>query len=129
MLGLVCHLVSLYHRLDEGLRLRGNDCIAVTAQSHHSGGSPISQRECAGFNWPPLTIPAEEPVNICPVAVSRTGSAKAAICPSGIPLSHGRGGSAPRFASVAVGLAQPASHACRPSSALIGTLLHSDPSL
>jgi hypothetical protein len=31
----------------------------------------MSQRECAGFNWPPLFIPAEEPVSISPVTVSR----------------------------------------------------------
>ena len=33
----------------------------------------MSQRECAGFNWPPLSIPAEEPVSSSPVAVSRAG--------------------------------------------------------
>jgi hypothetical protein len=33
----------------------------------------MSQRECAGFNWPPLSIPAEEPICICPMAVSRAG--------------------------------------------------------
>jgi hypothetical protein len=33
----------------------------------------MSQRECAGFNWPPLSIPAEEPISISPVAVSRAG--------------------------------------------------------
>ena len=33
----------------------------------------MSQRECAGFNWPPLSIPAEEPVSISPEAVSRAG--------------------------------------------------------
>lgn len=33
----------------------------------------MSQRECAGFNWPPLSIPAAEPVSSSPVAVSRTG--------------------------------------------------------
>jgi hypothetical protein len=33
----------------------------------------MSQRECAGFNWPPLSIPAVEPISICPVAVSRAG--------------------------------------------------------
>ena len=60
-------------RFDEGRRLRGNDSIAVTAQSSHAGGRPMSQRECAGFNWPPLSIPAEEPVSISPDAVSRAG--------------------------------------------------------
>jgi hypothetical protein len=33
----------------------------------------MSQRECAGFNWPPLSIPASEPVSISPEAVSRAG--------------------------------------------------------
>lgn len=41
-----------------------DDGIAVTAQSSHSGGYPISQRECAGFNWPEFPIPASEPVSI-----------------------------------------------------------------
>lgn len=34
----------------ERLRLLRNEAIAVTPQSSHSFGSPISQRECAGFN-------------------------------------------------------------------------------
>ena len=33
----------------------------------------MSQRLCAGFNCPPLAIPAEEPVSIAPEAVSRAG--------------------------------------------------------
>lgn len=33
----------------------------------------MSQRECAGFNWPPLAISAEEPISISPEAVSRAG--------------------------------------------------------
>ena len=33
----------------------------------------MSQRECAGFNWPPLSIPAEQPVSISPVTVRRAG--------------------------------------------------------
>ena len=33
----------------------------------------MSQRECAGFNWPPLSIPAVEPVSSSPEAVNRTG--------------------------------------------------------
>lgn len=33
----------------------------------------MSQRECAGFNWPPLSIAASEPVSISPEAVSRAG--------------------------------------------------------
>src|SRR5574340_630881 len=60
-------------RTEELFRRLGNDRIAVTAQSSHSGGSPMSQRECAGFNCPPLVIPASEPINISPVTVSRAG--------------------------------------------------------
>ena len=33
----------------------------------------MSQRECAGFNWPPLSIPAKEPISISPETVSRAG--------------------------------------------------------
>ncbi len=33
----------------------------------------MSQRECAGFNWPPLPISALEPVSSSPEAVSRAG--------------------------------------------------------
>jgi hypothetical protein len=33
----------------------------------------MSQRECAGFNWPPLSIAAAEPISVSPKAVSRTG--------------------------------------------------------
>ena len=58
---------------DKDLRLRSADGVSVGAQASHSGGSPMSQRECAGFNWPPLSIPAQEPVSISPEAVSRAG--------------------------------------------------------
>jgi hypothetical protein len=33
----------------------------------------MSQRECAGFNWPPLSICASEPISISPEAVKRAG--------------------------------------------------------
>lgn len=66
------------YRFDEPRRDFGIDCIAVTAQSSHAGGSPMSQRECAGFNWPPFSIPASEPVSILPEAVSRCGPVIAA---------------------------------------------------
>ena len=66
-------MIDFLHGFDERLSLRGDDGIAVTAQSSHSGGRPINQRGCAGFNWPPLVIPAEEPVSISPVAVRRAG--------------------------------------------------------
>ncbi len=46
----------------------------------------MSQRECAGFNRPPLVIPAEQPVRISPVAVRRIGphirAAPAIVVPS-----------------------------------------------
>ena len=67
----------------------------------------MSQRECAGFNWPPLSIPAQEPISISPEAVKRAGCVNATICESGIPLSHGRGGNDPRLESVAVGVGHP----------------------
>ena len=38
----------------------------------------MSQRECAGFNWPPLSIPAEQPVSISPETVKRAGVASRA---------------------------------------------------
>ena len=128
----------------------------------------MSQRECAGFNWPPLSIPAQEPVSISPEVVSRAGPhiaakscnrcwtfdpsdltmfnadsgfpvlsllhdgvghpANATICPSGLPVSHGLASFTPRLASVTVVVGQPASHAIRPSNALIGTFSHSEPS-
>ena len=48
--------------------------------SSHSTGSPINQRLCAGFNWPPAVVPAAEPVSISPEAVSRAGLLLAASC-------------------------------------------------
>src|SRR5690606_13441706 len=73
---------------DEGLGGLRDDRVAVGAQASHSGGSPMSQRECAGFNWPPLSIPAIEPVRISPEAVSREGPviAAARAKPSREPL-------------------------------------------
>src|SRR5690606_18412255 len=63
----------LHYRFDECLRRFSADSVSVGAQSSHSRGSPMSQRECAGFNWPPLSIPAEEPISISPEAVNRAG--------------------------------------------------------
>ena len=40
----------------------------------------MSQRECAGFNWPPASIPAEEPISSSPEAVNRAGPQIAAAC-------------------------------------------------
>ena len=59
----------------------------------------MSQRECAGLNGPPFSIPAEEPVSISPETVSRAGA----------------------FLSI--------SHTWRPSRALVGAVPSLDPSL
>ena len=68
-------------------RERRDDGIAVGAQASHSGGSPMSQRECAGFNWPPLSISAEEPVSISPETVSRAGPVSPATSFNGLALT------------------------------------------
>lgn len=88
VLSLACYAGGVEIRFDERDSRFGIDCIAVTAQSSHAGGSPMSQRECAGFNWPPLSIPAEEPISISPEAVSRAGPLIAAACAKscGLPL-------------------------------------------
>jgi len=131
----------------------------------------MSQRECAGFNWPPFVVSASEPVSTCPEAVNRTGPVIAAIehsvhspfaalaCAAGenvacrafwaVGVGHparklaaARSGPwlriasirppskvrTPLSASAAVGVGQPASHAVRPSSALMGTFSHRAPS-
>jgi hypothetical protein len=44
------------------------------AHSSHSIGRPINHLLWPGFNWPPFSIPAEEPVSISPEAVSRAAS-------------------------------------------------------
>lgn len=95
----------------------------------------MSQRECAGFNWPELAIPAEEPVSISPEAVSRAGcvsyiasftEADRSIVifdPSGIfpvIVTPGRNPFPPE-PSDAAGLGHPASHTTRPSKAFSGT--------
>jgi len=46
----------------------------------------MSQRGCAGFNWPPLSIAAEEPISISPVAVSRAGPIIFDICVRLVPV-------------------------------------------
>lgn len=33
----------------------------------------MSQRECAGFNWPPPSVPASDPVSSSPESVNRAG--------------------------------------------------------
>jgi integrase len=33
-----------------------DDGVAVGAQESHAAGNPMSQRECAGFNWPVFSV-------------------------------------------------------------------------
>ena len=91
----------------------------------------MSQRGCAGFNWPPSHIPAREPVSRSPVTVRRIGPM---ISETKKPvfrlLSVFPASLYPFCAGVpAIGVGHPDSHTCRPNSALIGTLLHCAPSL
>jgi hypothetical protein len=100
----------------------------------------MSQRECAGFNWPPLSIPAVEPVSISPVAVSRAGcgllrnisAIVATVAPRPCPFQLlPFSAISSKFVcglSLALGVGQPVSHAVRPSSAFVGTLSHCEPS-
>ena len=67
----------------EGFRLRGDNGVAIAAQSSHTGGRPISQRESAGFNRPPEAVAAVNPVSISPETVQRYGSAR---CSSSLSL-------------------------------------------
>jgi hypothetical protein len=82
------------------------------AHSSQADGRPISHLLKAGFNWPPLSIPAEQPISISPEAVSRAGPVvvgQPAICApmfnflcmccSGVPPGW-----------FAVGVAHPARH-------------------
>ena len=97
----------------------------------------MSQRECAGFNWPPSHIPAEEPVSISPESVKRAGPFARDAIPLRLTVAFvpffrrpvGDGIDCDPSAFPAVGVGHPASQATLPSSALIGTLLHCAPSL
>jgi hypothetical protein len=44
------HSFFIHNRRDEFRRDLRHDCVAVTAQSHHAGWYPISQREKCGFS-------------------------------------------------------------------------------
>jgi hypothetical protein len=81
-----------------GKSLAGLGIDYLKKASVQCNGYPISHALINGFNWPPLSIPAEEPVSISPEAVKRAGE--------GFWLSH----------------------ATRPSSAFSGTAWHSGPS-
>lgn len=51
---------------DKCLRLRSDDGVSVGAQSSQSLGSPINQRECAGFNRPDFSVAARNPFGVAP---------------------------------------------------------------
>ena len=51
-----------------------DDGIAVTAQSSHSGGYPMSQRLKAGLSWPGFPVSAGEPGEVVPRANITTSS-------------------------------------------------------
>src|SRR5690606_29173851 len=52
----------------------GDDGVSVGAQSSHSAGYPISQRECAGFNGAGFPVAALQPVGVTPKACRGTVS-------------------------------------------------------
>lgn len=56
---------------DEFRRGFRDNRIAVAAQASHSGGYPMSQRECAGFNRPGFSVGAEDPFGPGPESADR----------------------------------------------------------
>ena len=66
-----CAFQERRHELGRDLR---DDGVTVAAQSSHSGGNPMSQRECAGFNAPRFSVEAGEPFASC-TAISFDGRA------------------------------------------------------
>ena len=94
-------------------RFAGIDRCARIAASHQLFGSPINQRECAGFNWPEFSIPAVEPVSISPVAVNRAGPSTVTSATVFRLLSLFPAALLPFCAGVpAIGVGQPARFAC-----------------
>lgn len=134
-----CELSHIHHAFDEDFRGFRVDRVAIGAQSSHSRGSPMSQRECAGFNWPPPSIPASQPVSITPEAVSRAGPSEVAhFVNCAVSDRSGLPNPLPGYLSYSValrcsqlskdslpppmrGVGHPASHTTRPSSAFNGT--------
>ncbi|MNN78808.1 hypothetical protein D3C81_1953970 [compost metagenome] len=68
----------------------------------------MSQRECAGFNWPPLAIPAEEPISVSPEAVNRAAIAVLICWPLAMRFSTTGNVASALLPSVASGVGQPA---------------------
>ena len=57
------------------------DRVAVGAQASHTGGKSMTQRECAGFNWPGRSISAGDPVGAGPHARRATSFSGRAFVP------------------------------------------------
>ena len=76
------------------------DRVAVGAQASHTAGNPMSQRECAGFNWPGFSVSAGDPFGVGPEACERACLHRLAVCWL-IPDP---------FASAACGATQPATN-------------------
>jgi len=79
----------------------------------------MSHRLCAGFNWPPLSIPAQEPVSISPEAVSRAGPGSRCTAISAVLICGSVGlrpdvigGRGLASTTVLFGVGQPARYAC-----------------
>jgi len=99
---------ALHCGADESRSRFSIEAVSVGAQSSQAAGSPCNQRECAGFNWPPPSIRAAEPVSSSPEAVKRAGPI-CLVCAVNVSAT-------PRLclmpalsASSALGVAQPAS--------------------
>src|SRR5574343_233747 len=58
-----CHLNKCVDKFSRYLR---HDRVSVGAQSSHSTGNPMSQREKAGLSWPGFSVDTGEPFTIGP---------------------------------------------------------------
>jgi hypothetical protein len=64
------HLSASQETLDELRRDLRDNRISIGAQASHSGGNPMSQRECAGFNGPLPAVPAQAPIDPGPKSIN-----------------------------------------------------------
>jgi hypothetical protein len=72
---------GLHHSFDEDTSCFSIDGVSKGAQSSHAGGSPISQRACAGFNWAVLSVEAGDPFGVVPEPTSRACIAQLKFLP------------------------------------------------
>jgi hypothetical protein len=88
----------------------------------------MSQRECAGFNWPGLPVAAGEPVGAGPEASAAIAFVQRSFCQPlrAASLSAPSGVRTDLSPSFAPGVAHPASHTTRPSRLFIGTPASAD---